>query len=83
MDFAHALWRMGVPHEFVVYPREEHGLLFPQAQQESAERNFDWFNYWLLGERDAAPAKQAQYTRWKRMAKDMAWMRAYNASPRR
>jgi hypothetical protein len=79
IDFAAALWRMGVPHEFVSYPLEGHNLMFPRAQWESAERNLDWFNYWLFHERDRGPSKQAQYSRWERMSRDMAWMRAHNA----
>lgn len=43
------LRRFGVPAEFIVYPRTGHGIYEPRLRKESARRNMEWFDYWLLG----------------------------------
>lgn len=40
--------RAGMPAEFIVYPNTGHAMREPLLQIESAKRNLDWFNYWLL-----------------------------------
>lgn len=54
----------GVPYDLVFYPGEAHIFWNPRATAASMERTLDWFNYWLLGERDPDPAKAGQYARW-------------------
>ena len=55
----------GIQSDFIVYPRTGHTLTVPRLQRESAERNLDWFLFWLKGERDGTQAKAAQYRRWE------------------
>ena len=74
-----ALWREGVPHEMVVYPKEGHNLASPVVQLESMHRNLDWFDYWMLGKKDPDPKKKDQYARWEAMAREMKAMRENNA----
>ncbi len=74
--FAAALYRQGVPHEFVVYPNTNHNPHLPSVQLESMIRNLDWFDYWIRGTRDPDPGKQVQYGRWERMARDSKERRA-------
>lgn len=45
----------GMPTEFVVYPQTGHNIQIPRLQKESAERNLDWFRFWLKGEGDPDP----------------------------
>jgi len=61
--------RNELPTEMVVYPDTGHMLTNPQLQREAAERNLDWFRFWLKGEEDTSPAKREQYGRWRAMAK--------------
>ncbi|MEO1243752.1 MAG: prolyl oligopeptidase family serine peptidase [Pseudomonadota bacterium] len=59
--------RAGLPTEFVVYPKTSHTIKNLRLQKESAERNLDWFRFWLLNEEDKDPAKTGQYARWSKM----------------
>jgi len=59
--------RAGMPAEFVVYPKTDHGSSTPQMQYEGAHRNLDWMRFWLLGEEDTSTDKAAQYERWREM----------------
>ncbi len=55
----------GLPTENVVYPLTGHNPTSPKVQWDSAQRNADWFMFWLRdeerGNTDAAP----QYERWR------------------
>jgi dipeptidyl aminopeptidase/acylaminoacyl peptidase len=62
-----AAQRAGMPAEFIVYPRTGHNIRLPRLQKESAERNLDWFRFWLLGEEDSDPVKAQQYERWRKL----------------
>ncbi|MBM3735557.1 MAG: S9 family peptidase [Acidobacteria bacterium] len=42
-----ALTDRGVPVEYVVYPREGHGIAEPAHQRDLMERNLRWFKRWL------------------------------------
>jgi dipeptidyl aminopeptidase/acylaminoacyl peptidase len=75
LEFQTALWRCGVPHELIVYPKTGHNMSRPAQEAESMERNLDWFDYWMLGKTDPSAEKQAQYERWKRMGQEMQQMR--------
>lgn len=57
----------GMPAEFIVYPQTGHNIRMPRLKKESAERNLDWFRFWLLGEEDADPIKFDQYESWRKM----------------
>jgi dipeptidyl aminopeptidase/acylaminoacyl peptidase len=48
--FFQGLRRFGVPSEFILYPRTGHGIYEPSLRKESARRNLEWFDYWLLGQ---------------------------------
>lgn len=57
----------GLPAEFIVYPQTSHNIHIPSLQRESAERNLDWFRFWLLGQEDRSLDKVEQYERWRTM----------------
>lgn len=42
-----ALRKLGVPTEFVTYPREPHGFREPNHQVDKVEREIAWFERWL------------------------------------
>jgi dipeptidyl aminopeptidase/acylaminoacyl peptidase len=65
LGMAKAAHRYGIPAENVVYPRTGHNIDSIRIQKESAERNLDWFRFWLQDEEDADPAKGTQYERWR------------------
>ncbi|OKJ39145.1 dipeptidyl aminopeptidase [Streptomyces sp. CB01580] len=53
--FHRALVRFGVEHEYVLYPREGHGIRERNHQLDLLRRTRDWFDRWLvLGRRDIA-----------------------------
>jgi hypothetical protein len=70
LPFVKASNRLGLPTEMVVYPQSGHGLTDPVLQKEAAERNLDWFRFWLKGEEDTSLAKAEQYTRWASLGKN-------------
>jgi dipeptidyl aminopeptidase/acylaminoacyl peptidase len=43
-----ALTDLGVPVEFVTYPREGHGIGEPMHQRDLMSRNLQWFERWVL-----------------------------------
>ena len=65
LSFAKASERRRLPTETVIYPNSGHNLVAPALMRESAERNLDWFRFWLMGYEDPAPEKAAQYERWR------------------
>ena len=75
MELQTALWRCGVPNEFVIYPKTGHNMSRPVQEAESMVRNMDWFDFWLLGKKDPAAEKQEQYARWERNAEEMRKLR--------
>lgn len=62
---AQALARYGKPYDWIVYPRTGHNVTLGILQKRIAERNLDWFNFWMLSEEDSAPEKAEQYGRWR------------------
>ncbi|WP_129774476.1 prolyl oligopeptidase family serine peptidase [Peristeroidobacter soli] len=67
----HMMLRLAkVPNEFVFFPDESHIFWHPQRRAAAMNRSFDWFNYWLIGKRDASPDKSDQYARWDAMARE-------------
>lgn len=56
-----------MPTEFFIYPQTDHNPSTPLIQKESAERNLDWFRFWLKDEEDPDRTKEDQYRRWREM----------------
>jgi hypothetical protein len=67
----------GAPSEFIVYPKTGHNPNLPSVQRESANRNLDWFEFWLRGGERGAADKPEQYTRWKEMQSGSLWANDY------
>lgn len=65
LGFPKAAQRAGMPAEFIVYPQTGHNVVIPALQHESAERNLDWFDFWLNGCAGSDPPATARYARWK------------------
>ncbi len=59
-----------VPTELFVYPSEAHVFWQPRHREAAMTQNLDWFDFWLVGRRDADPHKSAEYIRWDQMSKD-------------
>ncbi|RYD51229.1 MAG: Atxe2 family lasso peptide isopeptidase, partial [Sphingomonadales bacterium] len=59
-----ALREAGKPVEMFVFSDEYHNKWQPAHLAAVYERSLDWMDYWLLGKRDADPAKAPQYARW-------------------
>jgi dipeptidyl aminopeptidase/acylaminoacyl peptidase len=74
-EFQTALWRCGVPNELIIYPKTGHNMNRPAQEVESMQRNFDWFDYWMLGKKDPNADKKEQYERWERSVREMEEMR--------
>lgn len=53
--------------EMYVFPDEYHVKWQPAHRRAVYERNLDWFDFWLQGYEDPAPAKRGQYERWRKM----------------
>ncbi len=66
-EFNVAVNSQGGAAEMVFYPNEVHVFQAPRNRLHSMYLNYDWFNFWLLGEEDPSPAKRAQYARWHAM----------------
>jgi dipeptidyl aminopeptidase/acylaminoacyl peptidase len=50
-EFWHALKTLGVPTEFVVYPKEGHGVGKPEHQRDIMKRMLAWFDKYLAAEK--------------------------------
>jgi dipeptidyl aminopeptidase/acylaminoacyl peptidase len=53
--------------ELYIFPNESHVKTQPWHRRAIYERTIDWFNFWLRDIEDAAPAKRAQFERWRAM----------------
>ena len=80
LEFQSALWRQGVPHEMVIYPKTGHNLSSLTLMVESINRNLDWFDYWMLGKKNPDPSTHGQYARWEEMKAKMDKMRSRKSS---
>jgi dipeptidyl aminopeptidase/acylaminoacyl peptidase len=67
-----AITTQGGQAELVFYTDETHVFSSPRHRYVSMWRNYDWFNFWLLGIKDAAAAKAGQYRRWDVMKHSLA-----------
>ena len=72
-SYPKAARHFGAPTEFVVYPKTQHNPNLPAIQRESANRNLDWFAFWLNGEENPGEGKAAQYERWKKLRSESSW----------
>lgn len=54
-----------------VFPNEPHQKFLPRHKLAVYQRNLDWFRFWLLGMKDADPAKSEQYARWEKMRQSL------------
>jgi dipeptidyl aminopeptidase/acylaminoacyl peptidase len=68
LGFPKAAQRAGMPAEFIVYPQTGHNVVIPALQRESAERNLDWFNFWLKRCVASEPTENGRYQRWKALS---------------
>ncbi|HEV7783850.1 MAG TPA: prolyl oligopeptidase family serine peptidase, partial [Thermoanaerobaculia bacterium] len=66
-----ALRRLGKPVELLWLRRENatHVLTRPLHRYLSQQSAVDWFDFWLNGHEDPAPAKAGQYARWRELRK--------------
>ncbi len=76
---AKAARHAGAPTEFIIYPQTDHNPHLPSIQRESAERNLDWFAFWLQKEELQSSHKKDQYERWRRLREQQE---AANVVPR-
>lgn len=60
-----ALKAGGAPVDLYVFPDEFHIKWQPQHRAAVWDRALDWFSFWLQGREDSAPAKAAQFERWR------------------
>ena len=79
LGFAKVSRHFGLPTELVIYPRTAHNPNSPLIQRESAQRNLDWFLFWLQGYERTVPASAggetsaslaAQYARWRALRQE-------------
>jgi acylaminoacyl-peptidase len=68
LSFAKASERQGLATETVIYPNAGHNLATPAQVRESAQRNLDWFRFWLQDYVDSDVGRSEQYRRWRGMA---------------
>lgn len=61
------LRRLRKPVDAVRYRYGAHILRRPLEQMSSAERQVDWFRFWLQSEEDPSPQKEEQFQRWRRL----------------
>jgi dipeptidyl aminopeptidase/acylaminoacyl peptidase len=67
-EFVSSALRDGKPVELYAFADETHMPMHPRHKRAALERNLDWFRYWLTNQRDADPAKAAQYARWDKLS---------------
>lgn len=67
LEFYYALKKLKKPVEMIIYPDEEHQIAQPRHMRRNADRNLDWFLFWLMNEEDQDIGKKTQYANWRRM----------------
>lgn len=60
--------RRDAPIEMHVFAGEYHVKWHPAHRLAIYERAIDWFDFWLNGRENPAPAKREQYVRWRALA---------------
>ena len=81
-SYPKAARHFGAPTEFVVYPQTWHNPHRPSVLRESAERNLDWFEYWLKDVQHEDPVKAEQYRRWGQLRAGSTWAAEYACASR-
>jgi dipeptidyl aminopeptidase/acylaminoacyl peptidase len=67
MDTFTPLANSTTPTELYAFPNEFHIKYMPRHKLAAAERNLDWFRFWLQGYKAQNPEKREQYARWERL----------------
>jgi dipeptidyl aminopeptidase/acylaminoacyl peptidase len=67
LGYPKAARRAGMPAEFIIYPKTGHNLAIPRLQREAAQRNLDWFEFWLKDRENADSQAASQYARWRKL----------------
>jgi hypothetical protein len=57
----------GKPYDTYVFPGETHIKWQAAHLHAIAQRNLDWFRFWLQDVEDPSPAKAEQYVRWRKL----------------
>jgi hypothetical protein len=65
------LRRAGAQVEWYDYPNEGHIKRSPANRWWLYRRNLDWFRFWLKDEEDLDPSKAEQYSRWRKMRREV------------
>ncbi|WP_447759769.1 prolyl oligopeptidase family serine peptidase [Sphingopyxis panaciterrae] len=73
IDFHTALRKAGVPAQLSLYPGDDaasdetHIFHIPSNRSAAMQENIAWFDYWLLGKRDAGSPFADRYALWDKM----------------
>lgn len=67
LELYYALKKHKLPVEMIIYPDEEHQIVQPRHMQLNAERNIDWFMFWIMNREDNSADKNQQYAKWRRL----------------
>jgi dienelactone hydrolase len=67
------------PFDYLVIRDGDHQLVRPRERAASMEATLDWMRFWLMGEEDLSPMKNARFDRWRQIRAD--WLS--RASPSR
>lgn len=70
LGYGKASMAMGLPTESIVYPLTGHNPTKPEVQRDSAQRNADWFKFWLQDKEREDAGAVAQYERWRAAKSD-------------
>jgi hypothetical protein len=76
-----ALRYLNKPVDLIVFDQGTHVISNPAQRLVSQGGTVDWFRYWLKGERDPDPAKNAQYDRWDQLRQLQESNERRHASP--
>jgi dipeptidyl aminopeptidase/acylaminoacyl peptidase len=62
-----AIRKAGGKLDVIIFPDEAHLLISPLHKWINAERNVQWFRFWLQGHEDPDPRWREQYARWEKL----------------
>jgi dipeptidyl aminopeptidase/acylaminoacyl peptidase len=71
LRFIRHLYDAGKPYDAYVFPDETHIKWQPAHIEVIAQRNLDWFRFWLQGSEDSTAVKAEQYQRWKKLRRNL------------
>lgn len=58
----------GKPSDILYFQGASHQTTRPQHRLRSLGTHIDWWRFWLKGEEDSDPEKQAQYAHWRELS---------------